>query len=106
MSFGFGSYGLGFVAGILTVLSPCVVPILPIILGSAVAVHRFGALMLALGLALSFVILGLFVATIGFAIGLDGAVFQLIGAGLLIALGLLLMSEALQNRLAVLVAPI
>ena len=35
-----GSLGLAFLAGLLTVLSPCVLPLLPIVLGSAAAEHR------------------------------------------------------------------
>lgn len=101
-----GSYVLGLLAGILSTLSPCVLPLLPIVLGTAMTAHRFGAVLLALGLALSFVVIGLFVATIGFAIGLDTRVFRLIGAGLLLAFGLLLLSPGLQDGLAVLAAPL
>ena len=34
MEFGFGSYGFGFLAGLLSTLSPCVLPIIPILLGA------------------------------------------------------------------------
>lgn len=95
------SYALGFVAGTLSSLSPCVLPLLPIVVGSAVAAHRFGAVALAAGLALTFFAVGLFVATVGFEIGLDGDVFRLVGAVLLAALGVVLMSSALQARFAV-----
>ena len=56
--------------------------------------------MLALGLALSFTAIGLFVATIGFAVGLDGGVFRTLSAILLAVLGLVLLSGALQQRFA------
>ena len=105
MSLTLGSYGLGLLAGISSTLSPCVLPLLPIIFGSAVAAHRFGALALAGGLTLSFVGIGLFVATIGFSLGLDGEVFRLIGACLLLAVGVVLLSEAFQNRLALAASP-
>ena len=39
MEFGLGSYGFGFLAGLLSTLSPCVLPIIPILLGSATHVH-------------------------------------------------------------------
>ena len=39
MDFGLGAYGLGLIAGILSTLSPCVLPIIPILLGSAKPVH-------------------------------------------------------------------
>jgi len=71
-----GTLGLAFLAGILSILSPCVLPLLPIVLGTAQAEHRLGPVALAAGLAVSFTAIGLFVATIGFAIGLDTDVFR------------------------------
>ena len=50
---------LAFVAGILSILSPCVLPVLPIVLGTAASSHRRGPLALAAGLSLSFVAIGL-----------------------------------------------
>lgn len=97
--FDLAAYGFGFLAGILSVLSPCVLPLLPIVLGSAVAAHRFGAVALSLGLAISFVLVGLFVATIGFSLGLDGELFRRIGAVLLLVFGLMMLFPALQARL-------
>ena len=76
--------GLAFLAGILSVLSPCVLPLLPIVLGAAQAEHRLGPAALAVGLALSFTVIGLFVATVGFAIGLDSDVFRILSAMVLI----------------------
>ena len=96
----FESIGLGFVAGMLSTLSPCVLPLLPLVLGGAVAAHRFGMVALTLGMVLSFVGAGLFVATIGFAIGLDGDVFRLLSAILLAGIGIVLFSDALQQRFA------
>ena len=95
-----GSIGAGFLAGVLSTLSPCVLPLLPLVVGSAVAAHRAGALALATGLALSFTAVGLFVATVGFAIGLDGGVFRIVSAVLLMGIGLVLLSGALQARFA------
>jgi cytochrome c biogenesis protein CcdA len=48
----------------------------------------------------SFVSIGLFVATAGFAIGLDGDVFRTASAVLLALFALVLLSEALQRRFA------
>jgi cytochrome c biogenesis protein CcdA len=55
---------------------------------------------------LSFVSIGLFVATIGFGVGLDDGVFRLIGASILLVMGIMLMSEAFQVRLAVAASPL
>ena len=103
---GVGSYGLGFLAGILTALSPCVLPLLPIILGSALAAHRRGPLALVLGLALSFVVVGLFVATIGFAAGFDHEFLRVIAALVLIGLGLVMLVPALQDQLSARITPL
>ncbi|MEJ1977466.1 MAG: cytochrome c biogenesis protein CcdA [Acetobacteraceae bacterium] len=96
-----GSIGAGFLAGMLSTLSPCVLPLLPLLVGTAVATHRAGALALAAGLAASFTAIGLFVATIGFSIGLDGDLFRAASAVVLAVIGLVLLSGALQQRFAI-----
>ncbi|MBE7196427.1 MAG: sulfite exporter TauE/SafE family protein [Parafilimonas terrae] len=98
--------GLAFLAGILSVLSPCVLPLLPLVLGAAASEHRLGPAALAAGLALSFVAIGLFVATVGFAIGLDAGVFRLAAAILLVLVGLVLMVPRAQTRLAAAAGPV
>lgn len=90
----------GFVAGVLSILSPCVLPLLPLVLGAAVSEHKWGSGVLAAGLALSFVAIGLFVATIGFALGLDADVFRGAAALLLLLAGIILVVPTLQTRLA------
>ncbi len=97
---------LALLAGLLSTLSPCVLPLVPIVIGTALGEHRFGPVALAAGLALSFVIIGLFVATIGFAAGLDQDLFRSIAAVLLIVVGGLLLMPRLQVRLAVAAGPI
>lgn len=99
LAFDLPAYGFGLLAGILSILSPCVLPLLPIVLGGALAAHRFGALALAAGLALSFVLVGLFVATIGFSLGLDGDLFRRIAAVLLLVFGLLMLMPSWQTRM-------
>jgi cytochrome c-type biogenesis protein len=97
---------LALAAGVLSILSPCVLPLVPIVLGTAVAEHRFGPLALAAGLAVSFTAIGLFVATIGYAIGFDGEVFRQAGAALLIAIGAVLVMPSWQARVALAAGPI
>ena len=95
-----GSIVFGFLAGTLSILSPCVLPLLPLVLGPAMSQSRLGLPALAAGLVISFVGIGLFVATIGFSIGLDGDVFRIGSAVLLALLGIVLLSESLQHRFA------
>jgi len=101
-----GTLGLALVAGVLSILSPCVLPLLPIVLGTAQSEHRLGPVALAAGLAVSFTVIGLFVATIGFAIGLDTDVFRAISAFLLIAIGMVLLVPRLQAQFAVAASPV
>src|SRR5215470_18513071 len=101
-----GAVTLAFVAGVLTSLSPCVLPILPLILGAAASERRYGAIALAAGLAVSFVVVGLFVATIGYSIGLTTELFRQVAAALMVMLGAVLIFPPLQSRLALASAPI
>ena len=95
------SIGFAFVAGGLSSLSPCVLPILPIVLAAAVTEHKWGSVALAAGLALSFTAVGLFVATLGFSIGLDAGIFRNVAAVILIGFGLVMLVPRLQGRFAV-----
>jgi cytochrome c-type biogenesis protein len=98
--------GLAYLAGVLSTLSPCVLPLLPLVFGSAASAHRLGPLALGLGLASSFVAVGLFVATIGFSIGVDAEVFRTVAAALMILVGAALIVPVLAARLAVSAGPI
>ncbi|MCB1414436.1 MAG: cytochrome c biogenesis protein CcdA [Xanthobacteraceae bacterium] len=98
--------GLALLAGLLSVLSPCVLPLLPIVLGAAASEHRFGPAALAAGVAVSFVAVGLFVATVGFSIGLDGEVVRRVAAVAMIVIGVVLMVPALQARVATAGGPV
>jgi len=101
-----GVYGLSFLAGLLSILSPCVLPLLPIIVGTALNTHRYGPFALALGLAISFTAVGVFIAMIGASIGIDQELFRIIAATLLIIFGIVLLSSTLQARFASVTADI
>ena len=51
---GLSSIALAGLAGTLSILSPCVLPLVPLVLGAALSEHRFGVFALATGLAFSF----------------------------------------------------
>lgn len=95
-----GSYAFGFVAGALSILSPCVLPIVPILLTSATQAHARGPLALAAGLSLSFAIIGTAVAWAAANVGLDPTAFRIVGAVALAIIGLVLLSSGLQQRFA------
>lgn len=100
MDFSAGTYGLGYLAGLLSTLSPCVLPLVPILIGTAAAAHVFGPYALALGLMLSFSIVGIFLATLGASLGLDQETFRLAAAIILVGFGVVLLSTRLQERFA------
>ena len=101
-----GTTAFAFVAGVLSVLSPCVLPLLPIVLGAAVSEHRFGPAALSAGVALSFTAIGIFLATVGFAIGLEGDVLRYAAAILLVGIGIVLLIPAAQARFALAASPV
>ena len=96
MEFGVGTYGLSVVAGVLSTLSPCVLPLLPILIATALAQHRFGPLALAAGLTVSFALVGTFIATLGASIGLDADGLRRAAAVLLLLFGAVLVVPRLQ----------
>ena len=99
------SLAFAFIAGSLSTLSPCVLPLLPAILTGAASQHRLGPAALAGGLATSFAAISLFVATVGYGLGLTGEVFRLVGGSLMVAIGAVLLVPAAQTRWAIISGP-
>ncbi len=100
MTFGAATYGLSLVAGALSTLSPCVLPLVPVLIASAVNAHRWGAAALGAGLAVSFAIIGIFLATVGASLGLDPDTFRTAGAVVLAIFGAILLVPKLQETFA------
>ena len=101
------AFGLifAFAAGSLSILSPCVLPLIPVVLGTAASEGRWGPASLAGGLVVSFVTIGMFVSLIGFSIGLDGGVFRTVSSIMLVSVGLLLAIPVLQRGFALAAGP-
>ena len=97
---------LAFGAGALTILSPCVLPLVPIVLSSAAQRHRLGPLVLAAGLVLSFTVVGFLVATLGASSGFDGEVIRIFGAVMLVVAGIFLLSSKAQELATRLATPL
>ena len=97
---------LAFAAGLLSILSPCVLPLVPIVLGAAIVAHPLGAFALAAGLSLSFTVLGLLLALVGFGLGIDAGMFRVAAAAIMIGLGAVLLVPSWQVRLAAAGGPI
>lgn len=80
-----------YLAGLLTLINPCVLPLLPIIIASALQSSRLGPLALAAGLVVSFTVFGVFVTAFGHLIGLDEYVLNRIASIMMILFGLALL---------------
>jgi cytochrome c-type biogenesis protein len=91
---------LAYLAGLLTTLSPCVLPMIPLVLAGTLTGGRLGPVLFALGMVVSFVSVGLFIASIGIGHGIDGHLLRSAAALLLIGMGVLLLLEPLQQRMA------
>ena len=100
MEFSAATYGLGYLAGLLSTLSPCVLPLVPILIATAAAAHVLGPYALALGLMLSFSLVGILVATLGASLGLEQDTFRAVAAVILVGFGIVLFSPKLQERFA------
>lgn len=100
------SLSLAFLAGVFSTLSPCVLPLLPVILGTAVSQSKWGPAALSAGLAISFVAIGLFIALAGQSVGLDGAQLRTFGGLILIAIGLAMSVPALSASVAAAASPV
>lgn len=93
------SIGLAIAGGVLTVLSPCVLPILPILVGRSLQSSAYGPVALVTGLVGGFAVAG---SLLGFSAGWIGGLANGLRTGaiaLLLVLGLLAIFPALSYRL-------
>jgi cytochrome c biogenesis protein CcdA len=97
---------LAFAAGAITILSPCVLPLVPVVLGSATQRHRLGPLALTAGLVASFTIVGFVLAVFGSRLGVDADQLRITGAVILGAAGVFLLIPKLQDLVASAAAPL
>jgi cytochrome c-type biogenesis protein len=98
--------GLSLGAGLLTALSPCVLPALPIIVGSAASGRRHGPIALAAGLATAFTVVGVLLAATGSVAGLGENGVRNIAAVMLLLAGAVLLSVHLQEAVGRLASPL
>ena len=95
-----------YLAGLLTLINPCVLPVLPIVLASSLHRDRRAPLALAAGMSLSFVALGLGVTALGPALGLDADGVSRIAALVMIAFGAVMLVPALSSGFSTVTAGI
>ena len=91
---------LAYGAGLLTLINPCVLPVLPIVVATALQSSPRGPLLLAGGMSLSFVTLGLLVTAFGRAVGLSAEVVADAGAVAMVCFGLVLLVPSFNRGFA------
>lgn len=87
-----------FLGGVVTILSPCILPILPIILSGSVTGGRQKPLGIVAGFILSFTFFTLFLTSIVNATGLSPDVLRQVAIFILIILGIVIISPQIQAQ--------
>lgn len=91
------SLALAALAGMVTTFSPCVIPVIPLVIGGSVGAGRAGTAYLLAGLVTSFTLTGTLASLILFKLGLSSHVLTTIGAVGLMAVGFFLLIPQLDH---------
>ena len=94
---------LAYGAGLLTLLNPCVLPLIPLIAAGAVSRHPLGPLALAAGMGASFVVAGMGAFWLARALGIAQSDIVIAAGVMMLLFGLVLVvkpAEAAFSRLA------
>jgi cytochrome c-type biogenesis protein len=94
------NFVFAFLAGALTTLSPCVLPVLPFVTASSLSRNRLGPVFLTLGLLASFVGVSLLVSTSGLVLGIEPGIVRQISGAVLFLSGVLFFSQPAADWLA------
>ena len=100
------TYLWAYVAGLLTLVNPCVLPLLPIVIAAAFQNSRLGPLALAAGLTASFAVLGVSVTAFGHLVSVGADSVSRVSAVVMMGFGVVLLVPRAQTVLATLAAPL
>lgn len=89
---------LAYGAGLLTLINPCVLPLIPLIAAGAVSRHPAGPLAMALGLAVSFTLAGMSIYALTRATGISQEAISAGSGWLMIGFGLVLLVPQAQAQ--------
>jgi cytochrome c-type biogenesis protein len=98
--------GLSLAAGSLTTLSPCVFPLLPLVVGGALQGHRLAPVAMGLGMTASFGLIGVVLGALGPALGIDADTVRVGGAAMLILFALVMLIPSWGERFTQWMMPI
>lgn len=99
-------FALAFLAGLVTILNPCVLPLVPILVASSLGKHRLGPVALAAGLGVSFTGFGFVVIAVRFQFGIDEQSIRMLAGGLLAVAGFVLLVPRAQALVTAAAAPL
>ena len=97
MNLELASVPLAYIAGVLSILSPCVWPLVPIVMASAAGKGRMGPFWLAIGLSTAFALAGGVLTFVLLNAGLNPDAFRWFAATLLVLIGLMLIIKPLSD---------
>ncbi|MEX2516215.1 MAG: cytochrome c biogenesis CcdA family protein [Gammaproteobacteria bacterium] len=104
MSLDFVSLPVGFLAGVLSILSPCVFPLVPMVMASAATAGRRGPWLLAAGLSLSFALAGTVLTYFLLQIGYGLESLRTIAAVVMLLIAAVLLIPGLTERVTLLLS--
>ena len=91
------TYILLYVAGLVTILNPCVLPLLPVIIASAFYEGILAPISLIFGLVVSFSILATLILLASFSLGFNADISRLFGGYALLFFGLCLVNRTING---------
>lgn len=100
----FTAIPLALIAGLLSLLSPCVLPMIPAVTASAMRASRTGVWFLAAGLALTFAIGGSLLTYLLLSAGLGPEIMRTFAAYFMLAMGLILSIDWLNQQFSMLLS--
>jgi len=83
--------GFAFLSGIITILSPCILPVLPIVLSGSLGKGRARPFGIVAGFVLSFVLFTLFLSALVQALGIPADAMRYLAVAMVLAFGLILL---------------
>jgi cytochrome c biogenesis protein CcdA len=99
------TFFLAIAAGFLTILAPCILPILPFLLGTSGGRSKLRPVMIILGFVGSFSLIGAAIATAGSFLGISNEALRYVAVALLMLFGAALLFEKAYDRLSALIQP-
>ena len=100
------TYLWAYVAGLLTLINPCVLPLLPIVIAAALRSSRLGPPALAAGLTISFAVIGVVVTAFGHLLSVDADMVNRTAAIVMMLFGVVLLVPRAQASFAMLASPL